>query len=84
MTIPTHTIEEYKNISADVWNVFKKYFDRDMDNEDYSIDLHALDAKYKDNPRLYEFFGNLNRVYAHELYELHKQEERRLNNGKDI
>lgn len=70
MEKPVHTIDEYKEISADVWNVFKKYFSEDADWDAYMDELNALDAKYHRNVRQYEFFCKLNRVYGHELGEL--------------
>lgn len=70
MKTPKHTLDEYRNISADVWNVFKKYFDDDADTDSYTYDVDALEKKYKSNPRLYEFYMNLTRVYFKELHEL--------------
>ena len=65
-----HTIEEYQGISADVWKIFKKYFPADVDKDSFTDDIHVLDEKYKDNPRTYEFFQKLLKVYFQELNEL--------------
>lgn len=65
-----HKIEEYKNISSDVWLTFKKYFPRDTDLTDMPDDLHELDQKYKADVRQYEFMQKLVKVYFGELNEL--------------
>lgn len=65
-----HTIAEYQAISGDVWKVFKKYFPADVSTDDFTQDVHNLDKKYKDNPRMYEFMQKLMRVYFQELTEL--------------
>ena len=41
------TIDDYKQVSADVWTVFKKYFPADADTTDFTDDVHKLDLKYK-------------------------------------
>ena len=65
-----HTLDEYKTISADVWMVFKKYFPEGSDTTSFADDIHALDEKYKANPRTYEFMRKLMKVYFDELNEL--------------
>ena len=72
-----HTIDEYKEISADVWTVFKKYFPKDSNKDTFADDIHELDGKYKKNPRTYEFFQKLMKVYFQELHELEE-----LRNGE--
>lgn len=73
-----HTLNEYRTISADVWMIFKRYFDDDSDTDTFAQEVHILDAKYKQNPRTYEFFQKLMRVYFQELHEL-----KELRNGKN-
>lgn len=65
-----HTIAEYQGISADVWSVFKKYFPEGANTDSFTDDVHALDEKYNDNPRTYEFMKKLLKVYFNELNEL--------------
>ena len=65
-----HTIAEYQGISADVWSVFKKYFHEGANTDSFTDDVHALDEKYNDNPRTYEFMKKLLKVYFNELNEL--------------
>ena len=65
-----HTISEYQGISADVWTVFKKYFPADADTTDFVKDVDTMEKKYSGNPRTYEFFQKLLRVYFQELNEL--------------
>ena len=43
MQKPVHTLDEYKNISADVWLIFKKYFPNGADLTGFADDVHALD-----------------------------------------
>lgn len=70
MNRPVHTIDEYRAISGDVWNVFKKYFDEGSDLSTFTEDVHKLDMKYNSNPRIYEFTQKLMRVYFQELHEI--------------
>lgn len=70
MNRPVHAIDEYRAISGDVWNVFKKYFDEDADLSTFTDDVHKLDVKYNKNPRIYEFTQKLMRVYFQELHEI--------------
>jgi len=65
-----HSIEEYRDISADVWNAFKTYFPKDVDTSSFAKDIHVLDEKYGKNPRTYEFYQKLLKVYFQELNEL--------------
>lgn len=65
-----HTLNEYRDISADVWSVFKKYFSDDSDTAAIPDDIHELDQKYHEDPRMYEFFRKLMKVYFQELHEL--------------
>ena len=65
-----HTLEEYREISADVWKVFKDYFPKDADTMGFPKDVQELTTKYKENPRTYEFFQKLMKVYFDELNEL--------------
>lgn len=70
MKIPKHTIDEYRDISADVWIIYKKYFSDDANMIEYQDDVEKLTKKYDDNPRLYEFMKTLLKVYHDELFEL--------------
>lgn len=77
MEIPIHTIDEYRNISSDVWNIFKKNFDVKGYLNDLASDIHEIDQKYNPNPRLHEFQKKLTVLYMTELAELKQQELRR-------
>lgn len=71
MKKPIHTIDEYQAISADVWQIFKKYFPDNTDNcDEVAADIHKLDTKYKKDVRQYCFMQKLLRVYYEELDEL--------------
>lgn len=70
MTSFNHTIEEYRNMSNDVWQIFKKYFPADANNDTFPDDVSAVGKKYYDNPRTYEFVIKLLRVYTQELNEI--------------
>lgn len=72
----THTIDEYRQIEADVWKFFKKYFDTD-DYSEYVKDATALDTKYKKDVRQYCFYLELMRVHGAELEEIRKLREKR-------
>ena len=74
-----HSLEEYREISGDVWAVFKKYFPKDVNTDSFADDVRALDEKYKENPRTYEFMQKLLKVYFQELNEL-----RGLRNGDSV
>ncbi|MBQ1293181.1 MAG: hypothetical protein IIY21_04040 [Clostridiales bacterium] len=65
-----HTIDEYRQISADVWLIFRRYFPNGADLTDFTKDVDALEKKYKPDVRQYCFFQELMRVYFHELNEL--------------
>lgn len=79
-----HGISEYQGISSDVWTVFKKYFPADVNTDDFTNDVHALDEKYKDNPRMYEFMKKLMRVYFQELTELKGLRENDKTNQSNV
>lgn len=66
----THTLNEYKEVSADVWSIFKKYYSDDADCSGIADDIHKLDEKYKPYLRQYCFMQKLIKVYFDELYEL--------------
>lgn len=74
-----HSLEEYREISQDVWTVFKKYFPKDVSSDTFVDDVRVLDEKYKENPRTYEFMQKLLKVYFQELNEL-----RGLRNGDSV
>ena len=79
MKRPIHTISEYQQISADVWQIFKKYFPDDADTSSFTEEVGKLDKKYHDNPRMYDFMQRLLRVYFQELNEL-----KELRDGKKV
>lgn len=70
MKTPNHTIDEYRAISGDVWQIYKKYFPDDANLMEYESDVSYITKKYDKNPRTYEFACNLLRVYHKELVEL--------------
>lgn len=63
-------VSKYSEISRDVWNIFKKYLPTSADTISFVDDVQLLTEKYKDNPRIYEFFQKLMKVYFDELNEL--------------
>lgn len=67
-----HKIEEYKNISADVWMIFKRFFPDGSDLTDLPDEIHKLDQKYKPDVRQYCFMQRLLKVYFDELNELNE------------
>ena len=67
-----HKIEEYRDISNDVWRFFKKYFPMDADLDGIADDIHLLDQKYKPDVRQYCFMQRLLKVYFDELNELNE------------
>lgn len=70
MKTPTHTIDEYRQIESDVWQIFKKYFDDDANLMEWSDDVHRLDEKYKKDVRQYCFMQGLLKIHFDELNEL--------------
>lgn len=76
MSRKIQTIDTYKQISGDVWNVFKKYFPADADTSDFTDEVHKLDQKYKEDVRQYCFARALMKVYFDELNELKGVRER--------
>ena len=67
-----HKIEEYREISSEVWMIFKKYFPKDAVWDDFGDDVHKLDEKYRHDVRQYCFMRELIKVYFNELNELRK------------
>lgn len=65
-----HTIDEYRQIEADVWMMFKKYYDDDANLLEWSDDVHKLDQKYTKDVRQYCFMQQLLKVHFDELVEL--------------
>lgn len=63
-------IEEYRDISAEVWTFFKKYFPDGANLSEAAEDIHKLDTKYKPDLRQYCFMQKLLKVYFDELNEL--------------
>ena len=61
-----HSIDEYKQISGDVWTIFKTYFPKDADTSTFAEDIHKLDVKYKSDP----FMQKLLKVYFDELKDM--------------
>lgn len=59
-------IAKYREISADVWNIFTRYLPDGAKTDDFADRIHELDGKYKDGPG-YEFMQKLLKVYFDEL-----------------
>ena len=53
------TLNDYKNISSDVWEIFKKYLPGDANLETFSSDVHVLNDKYKDDRDAFRFIQQL-------------------------
>lgn len=63
-TRPTES--RYREVSGDVWMIFKKYLSEDADLTAWVDDVHALDEKYHETKE-YEFMQKLLKVYFDEL-----------------
>ena len=63
------SVSAYCEISADVWNIFKKYAPDDADLMTFSADVHKLDQKYHEMNDLnaYRSMQKLLKVYFDEL-----------------
>ena len=61
--------KNYREISNDVWQLFKKYLPIDADLSTFTEDVHELDQKYHDMNDLeaYGFMQKLLKVYFDEL-----------------
>ena len=59
-------LKVYREISADVWKLFKKYFSADADLNTFADDVHQLTEKYGDT-EYREFMQKLLKVYFDEL-----------------
>ena len=59
-------LKVYKEISADVWKLFKKYLPSDADLGSFADDVHQLTEKYGDT-KYREFMQKLLKVYFDEL-----------------
>ena len=59
-------IKQYQQISADIWNIFKKYLPSDADLGSFADDVHQLTEKYGDT-EYREFMQKLLKVYFDEL-----------------
>ena len=59
-------IKNYQQISADIWNIFKKYLPSDADLGSFADDVHQLTEKYGDT-EYREFMQKLLKVYFDEL-----------------
>ena len=81
MQKPVHTLDEYKNISADVWLIFKKYFPNGADLTGFADDVHALDEKHKKDVRQYCFMKALLKTYFNELNELKGVQDGQVGKG---
>ena len=55
--------KNYREISNDVWQLFKKYLPENADTSKFAEDVHELDVKYKSDP----FMQKLLKVYFDEL-----------------
>lgn len=65
-----HKIEEYRDISSDVWAIFKKYFPAGSSTDTFAAEVGVLEEKYKKDVRQYCFMRKLLKVYFDELNEL--------------
>jgi len=59
-------LNDYKNISGDVWGIFKKYMDDDADLTEFVVDVADLGRKYGSDM----FMKKLAKVYFDELNEI--------------
>lgn len=57
------SLNDYKNISQDVWIWFKNFYHDDPDWEEFWSEVDRLDAKYRDKKDEYEFFQSLANVF---------------------
>lgn len=62
-------LQNYQEVSNDIWKIFKKYYPMDADLTTFADDVHALDQKYKGQDG-YKFMQKLLKVYFDELNEL--------------
>lgn len=71
------SVSAYCEISADVWNIFKKYAPDDADLMTFSADVHTLDQKYHEMNDLnaYRFMQKLLKVYFDELGDIKNEQE---------
>ena len=60
-------IEVYKDISADVWVIFKKFLPNGVDLDEFAQDVHELNNKYEANRDEFRFMNKLLKVYFDEL-----------------
>lgn len=60
-------LKVYKEISADVWKLFKKYQPKGVDLNEFAADVHVLDRKYENNREEFMFMNKLLKVYFDEL-----------------
>ena len=60
------TVDDYRQISADVWEIFKKYVPHGADTSTFTDDVHKLTVRYKSDP----FMQKLLKVYFDELKEI--------------
>lgn len=59
-------VSKYREISAFVWDFFKKYLPTNADLTTVTDDIHWLDEKYKGTDE-YKFMQDLLKVYFNEL-----------------
>ena len=63
-------LKVYKEISADVWKLFKKYQPKGVDLNEFAADVHVLDRKYENNREEFMFMNKLLKVYFDELHRI--------------
>ena len=56
----------YKDVSADVWVIFKKYLPEGVNLDEFAQDVHELNSKYE-GAADYKFMQKLLKVYFDEL-----------------
>lgn len=59
-------VSEYREISGDVWILFKKYLPEGVNLDEFAQDVHELNNKYEGAAE-YKFMQKLLKVYFDEL-----------------
>ena len=59
-------VSKYREISGDVWTLFKKFIEDGVDLDEFVGDVHELNNKYEGTAE-YKFMQKLLKVYFNEL-----------------
>ena len=59
-------VSKYREISGDVWILFKKFLPEGVDLDEFASDVHELNNKYEGTAE-YKFMQKLLKVYFDEL-----------------